>query len=292
MRDARPSHLPAPARVLEAPHDDAATTRAGATCSNNDRGISRINRRKLVVGNWKMNGMRAHLDEVEAIGRVAAAHPAVEVGLCLPATLIMAGSERRGAAFIGAQNCHMDISGAYTGSLSAEMLAEAGATWVITGHSERREARGETNADIAAKSVAAHKAGINVILCVGETIAVRDAGRAEQVVADQLLASLPEGAAADWLAVAYEPIWAIGTGRIPSMEAVATMHAALRKALASRIGAEADRMRILYGGSVKSNNVADLVTSDDVDGALVGGASLDPEGFAELCALAAGGPLP
>ena len=141
-----------------------------------------MGRRKLVVGNWKMNGMRAHLDEVEAIGAVAAAHPDVEVGLCLPATLIMAGFERRGAAFIGAQNCHMDFSGAYTGSLSAEMLAEAGASWVITGHSERREARGETNADIAAKSVAAHKAGINVILCVGETLAVRDAGRAEQVV--------------------------------------------------------------------------------------------------------------
>ena len=120
-----------------------------------------MSRRKLVVGNWKMNGMRAHLDEVEAIGRVAAAHPAVEVGLCLPATLIMAGSERRGAAFIGAQNCHMDISGAYTGSLSAEMLLEAGASWVITGHSERREARGETNADIAAKSAAAHRVGIH-----------------------------------------------------------------------------------------------------------------------------------
>jgi triosephosphate isomerase len=241
-----------------------------------------MNRRKLVVGNWKMNGMRAHLDEVEAIGRIAAQHPAVEVGLCLPATLIMAGSERRGAAFIGAQNCHMDISGAYTGSLSADMLAEAGATWVITGHSERREARGETNADIAAKSVAAHKAGINVILCVGETLAVRDAGKAEQVVADQLLASLPEGAAADWLAIAYEPIWAIGTGRIPTMEAVATMHAALRKALASRIGAEADKMRILYGGSMNGDNAADLMAIPDVDGGLVGGASLSATKFAPI----------
>ncbi|MCI4588875.1 triose-phosphate isomerase [Sphingobium sp. BYY-5] len=241
-----------------------------------------MNRRKLVVGNWKMNGMRAQLDEVEAIGRVAAAHPAVEVGLCLPATLIMAGSERRGAAFIGAQNCHMDMSGAYTGSLSAEMLAEAGATWVITGHSERREARGETNADIAAKSVAAHKAGINVILCVGETIEVRDAGQAEEVVSAQLLASLPEGASADWLAVAYEPIWAIGTGRIPTIEAVASMHAALRAALASRIGAEADAVRILYGGSMNGDNAVELMSVVDVDGGLVGGASLSAAKFAPI----------
>ena len=242
-----------------------------------------MDRRKLVVGNWKMNGMRAHLDEVEAIGRVAAAHPAVEVGLCLPATLIMAGSERRGAAFIGAQNCHMDISGAYTGSLSAEMLCEAGASWVITGHSERREARGETNADIAAKSAAAHRVGMKVILCVGETIEVRDAGRAEEVVSEQLLASLPEGAAAEWLAVAYEPIWAIGTGRIPTMAAVASMHAALRAALAGRIGAEeAAKMRILYGGSMTGDNAADLMALADVDGGLVGGASLSAAKFAPI----------
>ncbi|MEA3391142.1 triose-phosphate isomerase [Sphingobium sp. CCH11-B1] len=241
-----------------------------------------MDRRKLVVGNWKMNGMRAHLDEVEAIGRVAAQHPAVEVGLCLPATLIMAGSERRGAAFIGAQNCHMDISGAYTGSLSAEMLCEAGASWVITGHSERREARGETNEDIAAKSAAAHRVGMKVILCVGETIEVRDAGDAEAVVSEQLLASLPEGAAADWLAVAYEPIWAIGTGRIPTMEAVASMHAALRAALATRIGGEADKVRILYGGSMNGDNAADLLAIADVDGGLVGGASLSAAKFAPI----------
>ena len=247
-----------------------------------------MSRRKLVVGNWKMNGMRGHLDELEAIGRVAAAHPAVEVGLCLPATLIMAGSERRGAAFIGAQNCHMDISGAYTGSLSADMLAEAGATWVITGHSERREARGETNADIAAKSTAARAAGINVILCVGESMEVRDAGRAEEVVASQLLASLPEGASADWLAVAYEPIWAIGTGRIPTIDAVESMHAALRAALASRIGAEADKMRILYGGSMNGDNAADLMRIADVDGGLVGGASLSAAKFAPIIEAADG----
>lgn len=246
-----------------------------------------MSRRKLVVGNWKMNGMRAHLDEVEAIGKLAAQHPAVEVGLCLPATLIMAGSQLKGAAFIGAQNCHMELSGAYTGSLSAEMLIEAGATWVITGHSERRETRGETNADVAAKSVAAHAAGMKVILCVGETLAVRDAGDADEVVTAQLLASLPEGAGADWLAVAYEPIWAIGTGRIPTLEAIQSMHATLRSALASRIGQEqADAMRILYGGSMNGDNAAEIIALPDVDGGLVGGASLSAAKFEPVIAAA------
>lgn len=246
-----------------------------------------MSRRKLVVGNWKMNGMRAHLDEVEAIGKLAAQHPGVEVGLCLPATLIMAGSQLKGAAFIGAQNCHMELSGAYTGSLSAEMLIEAGATWVITGHSERRETRGETNADVAAKSVAAHAAGMKVILCVGETLAVRDAGDADEVVTAQLLASLPEGASADWLAVAYEPIWAIGTGRIPTLEAIQSMHATLRAALASRIGQEqADAMRILYGGSMNGDNAAEIIALPDVDGGLVGGASLSAAKFEPVIAAA------
>ncbi|PHP20920.1 triose-phosphate isomerase [Sphingobium sp. IP1] len=246
-----------------------------------------MSRRKLVVGNWKMNGMRAHLDEVEAIGKLAAQHPAVEVGLCLPATLIMAGSQLKGAAFIGAQNCHMELSGAYTGSLSAEMLIEAGATWVITGHSERRETRGETNADVAAKSVAAHAAGMKVILCVGETLAVRDAGDADEVVTAQLLASLPEGASADWLAVAYEPIWAIGTGRIPTLEAIQSMHATLRAALASRIGQDqADAMRILYGGSMNGDNAAEIIALPDVDGGLVGGASLSAAKFEPVIAAA------
>ncbi|OAH43969.1 triose-phosphate isomerase [Sphingobium yanoikuyae] len=246
-----------------------------------------MSRRKLVVGNWKMNGMRAHLDEVEAIGKLAAQHPAVEVGLCLPATLIMAGSQLKGAAFIGAQNCHMELSGAYTGSLSAEMLIEAGATWVITGHSERRETRGETNADVAAKSVAAHAAGMKVILCVGETLAVRDAGDADEVVTAQLLASLPEGASADWLAVAYEPIWAIGTGRIPTLEAIQSMHATLRAALASRIGqGQADAMRILYGGSMNGDNAAEIIALPDVDGGLVGGASLSAAKFEPVIAAA------
>ena len=247
-----------------------------------------MGRRKLVVGNWKMNGMQAALDEVAAIGARAGQHPAVEVGLCLPATLIAMADARKGGAFIGAQDCHSAISGAHTGCLSAAMLAEAGASWTIVGHSERRQDQNETDGDVAAKALAGKAAGLGVILCVGESLDVRDAGNAEAVVSAQLLASLPDGAAADWLAIAYEPIWAIGTGRIPTMEAVATMHAALRAALASRIGDEAQGMRILYGGSMNGDNAAELLAIADVDGGLVGGASLTAEKFAPIIAAADG----
>jgi triosephosphate isomerase len=246
-----------------------------------------MSRRKLVVGNWKMNGLRAQLGEVEAIGALARDYPAVEVGLCLPATLVAAADGVKGAAFIGAQDCHMKESGAHTGCLSAAMLAEAGASWTIVGHSERRQDQGETDADIAAKALAARAAGLKVILCVGESLDVRDAGNAEAVVAAQLLASLPEGAAADWLVIAYEPIWAIGTGRIPTMEAVAAMHAALRATLAGRIGAQADATRILYGGSMNGDNAAELLALADVDGGLIGGASLAAAKFAPVIAAAA-----
>lgn len=246
-----------------------------------------MGRRKLVAGNWKMNGMQSHLAEIEAIGRIAAERPVVEVGLCVPATLITAAAQRKGGAFIGAQDCHMNASGAHTGCISADMLAEAGAEYVIVGHSERREAQGESDADVAAKALAARAAGLNVILCVGESLNVRDAGDAEAVVSAQLLASLPDGAAADWLAIAYEPIWAIGTGRIPTMEAVASMHAALRASLASRIGAqEADAMRILYGGSMNGDNAAELMAIPDVDGGLIGGASLTAAKFGPVIAAA------
>jgi triosephosphate isomerase len=245
-----------------------------------------MNRRKLVVGNWKMNGLRAQLNEVEAIGALAADHPAAEVGLCVPATLIGAADVVKGAAFIGAQDCHSNGNGAHTGCLSAAMLAEAGASWTIVGHSERREDQGETDADVAAKALAAQAAGLKVILCVGESLWVRDAGDAENVVSAQLLASLPEGAAADWLAIAYEPIWAIGTGRIPTMEQVAAMHGALRGALEGRIGSEAGAMRILYGGSMNGDNAAELMAVPDVDGGLVGGASLTAGKFAPVIAAA------
>ncbi len=246
-----------------------------------------MGRRKLVAGNWKMNGLKADLPEVAAIDAAAASHPAIEVGLCLPATLIAAASAAGRNIFIGAQDCHQAASGAHTGCLSAAMLAEAGAGWTIVGHSERRADQGESDADVAAKAVAARGAGLKVILCVGESLEARDAGGAEQLVASQLLASLPAGAAADWLAIAYEPIWAIGTGRTPTADQIAAMHAALRAALAGRIGeSAAGAMRILYGGSVSAANAAEIFALADVDGGLVGGASLTAEKFAPVIAAA------
>lgn len=247
-----------------------------------------MGRRKLVAGNWKMNGLRAQLGEVEAIGRAAGDHPAVEVGLCVPATLIARAADLSGAAFIGAQDCHEARSGAHTGCLSAEMVKEAGAGWVIVGHSERRTDQQESSAQVAAKAVAAQAEGLKVILCLGESLDVRDSGKALDFVLDQLAASLPEGAAADWLAIAYEPIWAIGTGRIPTMDQIAEMHGAIRAALGKAIGAEqAGAMRLLYGGSVNAGNAAEIFALADVDGGLVGGASLKAESFAPIIAAAA-----
>ncbi|HEY9578693.1 MAG TPA: triose-phosphate isomerase [Rhizorhapis sp.] len=246
-----------------------------------------MSRRKLIVGNWKMNGLLGQLKEITDIDRIAAAYPAVETGICPPATMIYPASQAVSSIFIGAQDCHLSVSGAHTGCLSAEMLKEAGARTIIAGHSERRTDQHESHEDVAAKASAAHGQGLNVILCVGETEAQRDAGDAERVVADQLLASLPENAAAEWLSIAYEPVWAIGTGRTPTLDEVAAMHAALRDALRSRIGGEADAMRILYGGSMNGANAASLLAVADVDGGLVGGASLTAEKFAPIIKAAA-----
>lgn len=244
-------------------------------------------RRKLVVGNWKMNGLRAHLPQVAAIGAEAANHPSVDVGLCVPATLILSASEARGGAFIGGQDCHAKDSGAHTGCLSAAMLKEVGATWVIVGHSERRADQHETDADVAAKALAAHAQGLKVILCVGESLETRDAGDALPFVLAQLKASLPQGAAADWLSIAYEPVWCIGTGRIPTMEQVAEMHNAIRAALVEAIGEDGNAMRILYGGSVNADNAGEVFAVSDVDGGLVGGASLKAGSFGPIIAAAA-----
>jgi triosephosphate isomerase (TIM) len=236
-----------------------------------------MGRKMLVVGNWKMNGLRAQLGQVEAIGAIASSHPAVEVGLCVPATLVSAAAEKAGGAFIGGQDCHAKDSGAHTGCLSAMMLREAGARWVIVGHSERRTDQYETNADIAAKALAAKAAGLKVILCLGESLATRDSGGASEFVLNQLRESLPSGAGADWLAIAYEPIWAIGTGRIPTLEQIEEL-----------LGpGEADAMRVLYGGSVNAENAADIFAIEDVDGGLVGGASLSAEKFGPIIAAAA-----
>lgn len=244
-------------------------------------------RRKLVVGNWKMNGLRAQLGEVEAIGAAAARHPAVDVGLCVPATLLDPASRCNGAAFIGAQDCHAAASGAHTGCLSAAMVREAGAGWVIVGHSERRLDQHETSTDIADKAAAVHAAGLKVILCLGESLEKRESGAAVPFVLHQLEASLPEGAAADWLSVAYEPIWAIGTGHVPSAAQIEEMHCAIRKKLRELVGSgEADAMRLLYGGSVNGGNAAEIFALADVDGGLVGGASLKAESFAPILAAA------
>ena len=239
-----------------------------------------MTRRKLVAGNWKMNGDRAALAELTAIAAVAGG--VVDVAIALPATLIAPAVALVPGFAIGAQDVHPADMGAHTGCLSAPMLKEAGATFSIVGHSERRADCGETDAQVKAKAEALQRHGLRAILCVGETLAERDAGRAEAVVTGQLAGSLPDGAAADWLSIAYEPVWAIGTGRTPTLQDVAAMHGAIRAKLRTLIGAEADAMRLLYGGSVTADNAAGLLHAGDVDGALVGGASLTAAKFVPI----------
>ncbi|WP_375403369.1 triose-phosphate isomerase, partial [uncultured Sphingomonas sp.] len=223
-------------------------------------------RRKLIAGNWKMNGNVGALGELDAIAAATAALPGVDVAVAVPATLIELASDRAPALMIGAQDVHQAAGGAHTGCISAAMVKEVGARFTIVGHSERRADQGETDAQVRAKAEAARAVGLHAILCVGETAAERDAGRAEAVVTAQLAASLPEGAAGDWLAIAYEPVWAIGTGRTPTVADVAAMHGALRVKLRELAGAEADAIRLLYGGSVTDANAAELLGAGDVDG--------------------------
>ena len=244
--------------------------------------------RPYIVGNWKMHGTRAMLSEARAIDRAAERLLKVEVALAPPYTLIHATRKEASLIGVGAQDCHAAEGGAHTGDISAAMLKDAGAGFVIVGHSERRAEHAETDADVRAKAQAALATSLSVIVCVGETEAERDAGRAEEVVARQLEGSLPrgEGASAK-VTVAYEPVWAIGTGRTPTTADIGAMHQALRAELKRHLGAESDRMRILYGGSVKSSNAAEILAIDGVDGALVGGASLKAEDFltiARACA--------
>lgn len=246
-----------------------------------------MKRRKLVAGNWKMHGLRAHLDEIAAIDAAAAAHPQVDVSLCLPATLIGLAADRARHVQVGAQDCHENEMGAHTGCLSAAMLAEAGARTVIVGHSERRADQNETSHDAWAKAAAARRQNLHVILCVGETEAERDAGRAERVVQAQIEKSVPEDASGDWFTLAYEPRWAIGTGRTPTPDEIATIHAIARAKLRMMVGDAADAIRILYGGSVTGANAAALLAIDVVDGALVGGASLTADRFVPIIEAAA-----
>lgn len=246
-----------------------------------------MERRKLVAGNWKMHGDRAALGELEAIAAAAAAHPAVEVRVAVPATLIGLAAEKVPGLAIGAQDVHHNARGAHTGCVSAAMVREAGARFTIVGHSERRADQREDNAQVRGKAEAARAEGLEAILCVGETLEERDAGRAVEVVTAQLAGSLPEGAAADWLQIAYEPVWAIGTGRTPTVADVAAMHGAIRAKLAELLGAEAaGAMRVLYGGSVNAGNAAELMGCANVDGALVGGASLTADKFVPIIAAA------
>ncbi len=244
-------------------------------------------RRKLVAGNWKMNGSCAALAELDGIAVAAAAAPGVDVAVAVPFTLIAPAAERVPALVIGAQDVHPAAGGAHTGCVSAAMVAEAGARFTLVGHSERRCDQAESDGDVKAKAEAAYRAGLTVILCVGEQLAERDAGRAEAVVTGQVAASLPDGAAAAWLSIAYEPVWAIGTGRTPTVADVAQMHGAIRRQLAASIGEEADAVRILYGGSVTADNAAGLLRAGDVDGALVGGASLTAAKFVPIVEAAA-----
>jgi triosephosphate isomerase len=248
-------------------------------------GLGRSELNRLIVGNWKMNGLGAALGEAQGVaaglGGVVA-----RVGICPPATLL----ERMSRALsgtplaVGGQDCRAEASGAFTGDVSAEMLADAGATLVILGHSERRAGFGETDALVAAKTEAALRAGLEPIICVGETLAEREAGRAISIVTGQVRGSLPKSLADRPFAVAYEPVWAIGTGLTPTTEQIAEIHAAIREALVALLGPAGGRAPILYGGSVKPGNAAEILSTAEVGGALVGGASLSAADFLGIIA--------
>jgi triosephosphate isomerase len=239
-------------------------------------------RRPLIAGNWKMNGLAASGAELQAM--IAASEPLaakVDLLICPPATLVTAFCSRsRGSVMaIGGQDCHADPSGAHTGDISAEMLKDAGAWFVIVGHSERRADHGETDAVVNAKAQAAWRAGLTAVLCVGETRAERDSGKALEVVGRQLAASVPDGATADNLVIAYEPVWAIGTGLTPTVKDVEQVHGFIREKLTDRFPGAGSAIRVLYGGSVKPSNAAELLSVANVNGALIGGASLKAADF-------------
>ena len=238
--------------------------------------------RALIAGNWKMNGLKAQLAEAQAVrDGLAAVSYAAEVMICPPATLLapMASMLAGAPVLLGGQDCHTDAAGAFTGDIAAEMLKDAGASGVIVGHSERRTDHGETDQMVHAKAEAAWTAGLVAIICIGETREEREAGRALDVLSRQIEGSIPAGATAANTIIAYEPVWAIGTGLTPTREDVAEAHAHIRARLHDRVGPAAARMRILYGGSVKASNAVELLGVANVDGALVGGASLKAGDF-------------
>ncbi len=242
-------------------------------------------RRGLAAGNWKMNGTGASLAEIEAL---IAAHgaPGVDVLICPPATLVarMAAAAAGSAVAVGGQDCHAAASGAHTGDISVGMLVDAGATAVIVGHSERRADHGETDADVRAKAQAALGAGLLAVICLGESLAQREGGETLAVIGAQLAGSLPDGLTGANAVIAYEPIWAIGTGKIPTLEQITEVHDFIRARLVERFGAEGDKIRVLYGGSVKPSNAGEIFGVQNVDGALVGGASLKADDFSPIIA--------
>ena len=242
-----------------------------------------VSRRVLIAGNWKMNGLKSSLAEIDAMvaGYDAALQARLDLLVCPPATLLIPAGERLAGSrgMLGGQNCHPQPGGAHTGGISAEMLKDTGAEVVIVGHSERRTNLSESDAVVMTKVQAAWTGGLVPIVCVGETAEERDAGEAVEVVTRQVQESLPDGCTAANMVVAYEPVWAIGTGRTPTPEDVAQIHGTIRAILNDRFGAEGDGIRILYGGSVKPDNAGVLMAVPNVDGALVGGASLKASDF-------------
>lgn len=241
-----------------------------------------IKTQKLIAGNWKMHGVGASLSEAEALAKALEESPAgCRVALCPPATLIerMSRTVQGTAVLVGGQDCRAEVSGAFTGSISADMLVDAGAQLVIVGHSERRQEFGETSPQVAAKAEAAARAGLEPIICVGETLAEREAGQAVVVVSEQVRLSVPAALAGQAFAVAYEPVWAIGTGLTPTLDQIEEVHRAVRAALLEHLGMATSSVPVLYGGSVKPDNAKDILAVAEVGGALVGGASLKTQDF-------------
>ena len=237
--------------------------------------------RKLAAGNWKMNGTRASLSEVKAINaELDDTDPAVVI--CPPVSLLIPACDIGGKIGIGAQDCHMVSSGAHTGDISANQIADTGATYVIIGHSERRTDHGETSDMIKAKAQAALKAGLIAIVCIGETLAEREAGKTLNVLGQQMSGSIPDGATSQNTVIAYEPVWAIGTGLVPTLDQIDEAHRFMRAELLTALGADAQNISLLYGGSVKGSNADDIFSVADVDGALVGGASLSAHDFVPI----------
>ena len=242
--------------------------------------------RPLVAGNWKMNGLASSLGELAALkDALARQASACDVLVCPPATLIaQAAGLVKGAFALGGQDCHAAAKGAFTGDISAETLSDAGASYVIVGHSERRQIHGESNGDVAAKAQAAWRAGLKAIICIGESETQRNAGNATDICQGQLEASVPQAATPANTVIAYEPVWAIGTGRTPTRADIAAMHAHVRACLTAKLGDGARKILILYGGSVNPGNAAEILNLPDVGGALVGGASLKSDDFLRIIA--------